>query len=164
MEDDLSQSEDEEIENQTESVEEENKSNETMNDFMKEFDSIKTHDDAHLKLYLNFASYINRIISHRKSGEISSKTDQDDLMSSSNDCFDTNNDQPVYCMKILMTYSKISQYKINEWLLFDLNRNNNSNFYINQAQYIYYKINKKLKHLKKVLAPSSRYNIFFINF
>ena len=108
--------------------------------------TLPTMDDAHLKNYarliynlkklMDFQFLNNDNTSHE---EVSTNTSS--ATASCNDLLNSNSDQPLYCMKIIIIFSQLNQFKPDYWSLV----NGDSQIKIKK---VYFKIKKLFKMLK----------------
>lgn len=116
--------------------------------------SLPTIDDAYLKYYARLVYNLNKLMEFKLDDLKKNLTDEFENENSSSlmsqhhhhnshqasttfDYLNSNNDQPLYCMKIIMLYSLLNQFRPDYWTL--LNGENQPNI-----KKIYLKIKKML--------------------
>lgn len=93
-------------------------------------------DDEYLKYYARLTYNLNKLMESLDGNK------QEQLDEKCSDYLNNNNDQPLYCMKIVMIYSQLSQFRPDYWSL--INEEN-----ILMIKKSFCKINKLLRGLKE---------------
>lgn len=117
-------------------------------DTLKNIRSAPVMDDVNLKRYARLTYNLNKLmdihsIEKIKKHEMTkSVCSSSSLEEKSTDYLNYNNDQPLYCMKIVILYSQLSQFRPDYWSL-----HNEEN--VTKIKKIYTKIIKLLRGLKE---------------
>lgn len=109
----------------------------------KTLKSLPVMDDVYLKYYARLIYNLNKLMEFNLNECKNScgKKLFDDINTNEKDHLNSNNDQPLYCMKIIILYSQLSQFKPDYWSL--VNGEN-----LLKIKKVYSKINKLLKIIK----------------
>lgn len=117
-------------------------------DPLKNIRSTPVMDDAYLKYYARLTYNLNKLMDIHSLDKIKKHEMRKSVCSSSSldekniDYLNHNNDQPLYCMKIVILYSQLSQFRPEYWSLY-----NDEN--VPKIKKIYTKIIKLLRGLKE---------------
>lgn len=110
-------------------------------------DKQPTSDDIYLKYYARLLYNLKKLMESCESDECVKKSltddlnDENDTTATKSEHLNANNDQPLYCMKIIVLYSQLSQFRPDYWTL--VNGQNPANI-----RRIYAKIRRILSTVK----------------
>jgi len=110
----------------------------------KKSNTLPTIDDDFLKCYARFIYNLNKLMEYHQLSEHKTKPiveDAEDDCASSLDLLNSNNDQPLYCMKIIIIFSQLNQFRPDYWSL--VNGEDQA-----KIKKIYAKISRSLKTIK----------------
>lgn len=110
----------------------------------KKSNTLPTIEDDYLKCYARLIINLNKLMEHNQLSEHKTKQmieDNEEDFASGLDLLNSNNDQPLYCMKIIIIFSQLNQFRPDYWSL--VNGEDQA-----KIKKIYAKINKSLKTIK----------------
>lgn len=127
----------------------------------KQIRSMPKMDDTYLKYYARLIYNLSKLmdihsIDKTKKYEMTKSICSSSSLEEKNvDYLNHNNDQPLYCMKIVVLYSQLSQFRPDYWSL-----HNDENIF--KIKKVYSKIIKLLRGLKESINCLFKVSFFFL--